>query len=119
MSEIAVYDEALAAAIEKIWKKYARLTKAGKPIRCRPSKVEINQPFQRVMPEGTDGKIIYDTRQNAQLAANEFFRLTRTFQSPYRCRRSRSGHYHLHTDHKETLKKKIKALREQQKGNRR
>jgi hypothetical protein len=47
---------------------------------------------------GTDGKVIYSTRESAEAAARELESLGARYLRSYRCGRSRGGHYHLTTD---------------------
>ena len=47
---------------------------------------------------GTDGKVIYPTREAAEAAARELESLGARLLRSYRCGRSRGGHYHLTTD---------------------
>ena len=78
--------------------RYARLTRAGRPIFCRPSRAEIEG---RVLPRqgpGSDGKVIYSTREDAEAAARELEELGARRLRAYVCGRSRHGHYHLATD---------------------
>lgn len=87
------------AARADVLNRYARLTKGGRPVFCRPSRAEIEG---RVLPRqspGTDGKVIYSTREAAEAAAWELEVLGARPQRPYLCGRSRGGHYHLTTDH--------------------
>ena len=78
--------------------RHARLTKAGRPIFCRPSRAEVEG---RVLPRqgaGSDGKVIYSTREAAEAAARELEELGARPLRSYDCARSRGGHYHLTTD---------------------
>jgi hypothetical protein len=78
--------------------RYARLTRAGRPIFCRPSRAEIEG---RVLPRqgpGSDGKVIYATREDAEAAARELESLGARPLRSYPCGRSRGGHFHLTTD---------------------
>ena len=47
---------------------------------------------------GTDGKVIYPTREAAEAAARELESLGARRLRPYLCARSRHGHFHLTTD---------------------
>lgn len=78
--------------------RYARLTAAGRPVFCKPSRAEIAGDVCRRQGPGTDGKIIYPDRESAEAAARELEALGARPQRPYVCRRSRRGHYHLTTD---------------------
>jgi len=76
--------------------RHARLTKAGRPIFCRPSRAEVEG---RALPRsGSDGKVIYSTREAAEAAARELEALGARPLRSYLCARSRGGHYHLTTD---------------------
>jgi hypothetical protein len=78
--------------------RHARLTDNGRPLFCRPSLAEIEG---RVLPRqgpGSDGKVIYPTREAAEAAARELEALGARALRSYVCGRSRSGHYHLTTD---------------------
>lgn len=89
-----VRDEARGEVLDR----HARLTKNGRPIFCRPSQAEIQG---RVIPRqgpGSDGKVIYSTREAAEAAARELESLGSRALRPYLCGRSRGGHYHLTTD---------------------
>jgi hypothetical protein len=57
------------------------------------------------MPPGNDGKVIYDTREQALACAKELReQLGSQRQTPYICDRSRSSHYHLTTDRSRGVK---------------
>ncbi|MHA6627893.1 hypothetical protein ACU61A_20850 [Pseudonocardia sichuanensis] len=89
-----VRDEARAEVLIR----HARLMKSGRPIFCRPSRAEIEG---RVLPRqgpGTDGKVIYSTREDAEAAARELESLGARPLRSYLCGRSRGGHFHLTTD---------------------
>lgn len=78
--------------------RHARLTNAGRPVFCTPSQAELAGVVALRQGRGTDGKVIYPTREAAEAAARELEELgTRALRS-YRCGRSRSGHFHLATD---------------------
>jgi hypothetical protein len=86
------------AARGEVLNRHARLTKNGRPIFCRPSQAEIDG---RVLPRqgpGSDGKVIYSTRDDAEAAARELESLGARALRSYLCGRSRGGHYHLTTD---------------------
>lgn len=89
-----VRDEARGEVLDR----HARLTRNGRPIFCRPSQAEIEG---RVLPRqgpGSDGKVIYSTREDAESAARELESLGSQALRSYLCGRSRGGHYHLTTD---------------------
>jgi hypothetical protein len=86
------------AARAEVLARHGRLTKAGRPIFCRPSRAEIEG---RVLPRqgpGSDGKVIYATREDAEAAARELEALGARPLRSYICARSRGGHFHLTTD---------------------
>lgn len=86
------------AARSDVLHRHARLTKAGRPVFCTPSQAEIAGVAKLRQGRGTDGKVIYSTREAAESAARELEALgARTLRS-YLCGRSRSGHFHLATD---------------------
>lgn len=86
------------AARSEVLHRHARLTRSGRPVFCTPSRDEIAGVVSLRQSRGTDGKVIYSTREAAEAAARELEELgTRALRS-YRCGRSRSGHYHLTTD---------------------
>ncbi|MGI9002236.1 MAG: hypothetical protein ACR2GH_11275 [Pseudonocardia sp.] len=78
--------------------RYARLTKNGRPVFCTPSRAEIDGAVLPRQSRGTDGKVIYPTREAAEAAARELEALGSRFLRSYLCGRSRSGHFHLTTD---------------------
>jgi hypothetical protein len=78
--------------------RHARLTKSGRPIFCTPSRAEIEGHMLPRQSRGTDGKVIYPTREAAEAAARELELLGSRLLRSYRCGRSRGGHYHLTTD---------------------
>ncbi|GAA1308504.1 hypothetical protein [Pseudonocardia xinjiangensis] len=78
--------------------RHARLTKGGRPIFCTPSRAEIEGHALPRQSRGTDGKVIYPTREAAEAAARELESLGARLLRSYRCGRSRGGHYHLTTD---------------------
>jgi hypothetical protein len=82
----------------EILRRHARLTRAGRLIFCLPSRAEIEG---RVLPRqghGSDGKVIYSTREAAEAAARELEALGARPLRSYICARSQGGHYHLTTD---------------------
>lgn len=86
------------ASRSEVLHRHAKLTKNGRPIFCTPSQAEIEG---RVLPRqtrGTDGKVIYPTREAAEAAARELESLGARVLRSYRCERSRHGHFHLTTD---------------------
>ena len=102
-----VRDEARAEVLIR----HARLMKSGRPIFCRPSRAEIEG---RVLPRqspGTDGKVIYPTREAAEAAAQELESLGARRLRSYLCARSRHGHFHLTTDTARPLHERIPQQR--------
>ena len=60
---------------------------------------------------GTDGKVIYPTREAAEAAARELESLGARRLRPYLCARSRHGHFHLATDTTRPLHERIPQQR--------
>ncbi len=87
-----------ASARRAILCRHARLTKAGRPIFCAPSRAELAGRAPLRQSAGTDGKVIYSTREAAEAAARELESLGARPLRSYLCGRSRSGHFHLTTD---------------------
>lgn len=77
---------------------YARLRPNGKPMFCRPSRLELEGAIPRRQGERTDGKVIYDSRQNAEAAGREMEKLGADPLRSFACNRSRNGHFHLTRD---------------------
>jgi hypothetical protein len=86
------------AARGEIVARHARLQRNGRPVFCTPSRDEIAGRVAPRQGRGTNGKIIYSTRENAEAAARELEELGSRNLRAYRCNRSRSGHFHLTTD---------------------
>lgn len=84
-------------AYRLVEERHARLHRNGKPVRCTPSPEERWGVKPRRENKGTDGKVIYDSREHAEAAALEYEQLGLPPQRAYLCRRSRSGHHHLAT----------------------
>jgi hypothetical protein len=78
--------------------RHARLMKNGRPVFCTPSRAEIAGTAPLRQTRGTDGKVIYSTREDAEAAARELEQLGSNYLRAYLCGRSRNGHYHLTTD---------------------
>ncbi len=78
--------------------RYARLATSGRPVFCTPSRAEIAGAVPLRQSRGTNGKVIYGSREAAEAAARELEVLGANRLRPYRCSRSRSGHFHLTTD---------------------
>lgn len=97
MSGRHVLDERVRASIIK---QYARPLWSGsdnKPMRCKAGKDERGGGLL-----AAEGKIIYDSLEQAQAAADAMWRLLHERrQFPYPCERSKHGHYHLTTRRRE------------------
>lgn len=78
--------------------RYAKLMRNGRPVFCTPSVAELSGRVPAKQSRGTDGKVIYPTREAAEAAARELEELGARALRPYVCGRSRRGHYHLTTD---------------------
>ena len=78
--------------------RHARITGRGRPTFCSPSRAEQSGVVNLRSGSGTDGKVIYPTREAAEAAARELESLGARRLRPYLCARSRHGHYHLTTD---------------------
>jgi hypothetical protein len=79
--------------------RYAKLMRNGRPVFCTPSVAELSGRVPPRQSRGTDGKVIYPTREAAEAAARELEELGARALRPYVCGRSRRGHFHLTTDH--------------------
>ncbi|WP_143172017.1 hypothetical protein [Pseudonocardia thermophila] len=86
------------AARGEVVARHARLQRNGRPVFCTPSRAELDGTVALRQGRGTDGKIIYETREAAEAAARELEQLGARPLRAYRCNRSRRGHYHLTTD---------------------
>ncbi|MCO1659579.1 hypothetical protein [Pseudonocardia humida] len=85
-------------ARSQVLHRHAKLMKNGRPVFCTPSVAEMSGRVPPKQSRGTDGKVIYPTREAAEAAARELEALgARTLRS-YVCGRSRRGHFHLTTD---------------------
>ncbi len=78
--------------------RHARLTGRGRPTFCSPTRAEQSGAVWLGTGSGTDGKVIYPTREAAEAAARELEALGARRLRPYLCARSRHGHFHLATD---------------------
>lgn len=85
-------------ARSEVLHRHARLTNAGRPVFCTPSQAEIAGVVALRQGRGTDGKVIYPTREAAEAAARELEGLGARALRSYLCGRSRNGHFHLATD---------------------
>lgn len=86
------------AARAEILLRYARLATSGRPVFCTPSRAELDGVVAPRAGRGTDGKVIYPSREAAEAAARELEQLGARYLRAYRCARSRHGHFHLTTD---------------------
>jgi hypothetical protein len=86
------------AARAEVLHRHARLTRAGRPVFCGPSRAEIEGRVRPRQGPGSDGKVIYSTRESAEAAARELEALGACPLRSYSCARSRAGHFHLTTD---------------------
>jgi hypothetical protein len=91
--------------------RYARLTGRGRPTFCSPTRAEQTGAVRIASGTGTDGKVIYPTREAAEAAARELQELGARRLRPYLCSRSRHGHFHLATDTARPLQERIPAQR--------
>lgn len=85
-------------ARSEVLHRHARLNRNGRPIFCAPSQAEIRGAVIPRQGRGTDGKVIYPTREAAEAAARELEDLGARPLRSYLCGRSRSGHFHLTSD---------------------
>jgi hypothetical protein len=86
------------AARGEVLLRHARLASSGRPVFCTPSRAELTGLVGPRAGRGTDGKVIYPTREAAEAAARELEALGARALRAYRCGRSRRGHFHLTTD---------------------
>ena len=86
------------AARGEVLLRHARLASSGKPVFCTPSRAELDGLVAPRAGRGTNGKVIYPTREAAEAAARELEGLGARALRAYRCSRSRRGHFHLTTD---------------------
>lgn len=85
-------------ARSEVLHRHAKLMKNGRPVFCTPSVAELAGRVPARQSRGTDGKVIYPTREAAEAAARELEALGARALRSYVCGRSRRGHYHLTTD---------------------
>jgi hypothetical protein len=91
--------------------RHARLTGRGRPTFCSPTRAEQAGVVRIPTGKGTDGKVIYPTREAAEAAARELESLGARRLRPYLCARSRHGHFHLTTDTSRSLHERIPQQR--------
>lgn len=72
--------------------RYARKTKSGKMIHCKPRADQVEDERGR---RPSEKKLIYDSEAIAQKVALEIWNLTGVRLYSYPCDRSDSGHRHL------------------------
>jgi len=85
-------------ARSQVLHRHAKLMKNGRPVFCTPSVAEMSGRVPPKQSRGTDGKVIYPTREAAEAAARELEALGARALRSYVCGRSRRGHFHLTTD---------------------
>jgi len=86
----------LGPQMSKIVRRHARLLGDGyHPACCVPTETEVRRGFTSL---GRTGKVIYDTRGAAAMAAAELRQLDGRRQVPYECPRD-GGHWHLQSYH--------------------
>lgn len=85
-------------ARSEVLHRHARLSKKGRPVFCTPSRAERAGIVVPRQGNGTNGKVIYPTREAAEAAARELEHLGARTLRAYLCGRSRGGHYHLASD---------------------
>jgi hypothetical protein len=85
-------------ARSEVLHRHAKLMRNGRPVFCTPSLAELAGRVPAKQSRGTDGKVIYPTREAAEAAARELEALGARALRSYVCGRSRRGHYHLTTD---------------------
>jgi hypothetical protein len=95
----------------EVVRRHARLTSRGRPTFCSPTRAEQSGARRVPTGAGTDGKVIYPTREAAEAAARELERLGARRLRPYLCARSRHGHFHLATDASRPLHERIPQQR--------
>jgi hypothetical protein len=88
-------DDAEKKARRKILRKYARV-REGRPVFCGPSRDEKRGRADYGIVR--NGKVIFDTREQAEAACTALRELTGEMLRPYACPRSRHGHHHLTHD---------------------
>jgi hypothetical protein len=103
-------------ARSEVLHRHARLTNAGRPVFCTPSQAEIAGVVALRQGRGTDGKVIYPTREAAESAARELEGLGARALRSYLCGRSRSGHFHLATAHRPLTPAEVHARIPRQRG---
>lgn len=84
---------------DEILARHSRLTGKGRPQRCATSLAEKRNPDELWWWQGSDRKVILLDEQHAKDCARELAVLYGGAPlRPYRCPRSKRGHYHLTSD---------------------
>ena len=109
--EIAVPHQVRDERRGEVVLRHARLTGRGRPTFCSPTRAEQAGVVRLASGSGTDGKVIYPTREAAEAAAVELENLGARRLRPYLCDRSRHGHFHLATDNSRPLHDRIPQQR--------
>jgi hypothetical protein len=85
-------------ARSEVLDRHATLGRNGRPLFCTPSRAEIRGTAIARPSRGTDGKVVYPSREAAETAARELEQLGARPLRSYLCARSHRGHYHLTSD---------------------
>jgi hypothetical protein len=73
--------------------RFARLSPHGRPERCgMPSE---DRQVRGVTKSDTRSKVVFDTVEDAEAAAEALFHITHDPLYPYLCKRTGDGHFHL------------------------
>lgn len=89
-------EESRARERQEILARHCRLSPAGRPLECAPSKAEQKNPEKHWRWQGNDEKVILIDLEHAQDCARELAALYgEPPMRPYECPRTRRGHYHL------------------------
>ncbi len=101
------------ADIAAVTHRYARTLRSGHPMRCVASRAEAEGRRALRARPGNEMKVIYDTEAAAAAAAGEIAAiLGQPPQRPYRCDRSKRGHYHL-TDPNSAMQTRLRMTVDQ------
>jgi len=98
-------------ARSEVLHRHARLTGNGRPVFCATGQAEVRGVVIPRQGGGTDGEVIYPTREAAEAAARELEDLGERPLRAYLCGRSHSGHFHLAGDHLRDLHQRIPQQR--------
>lgn len=96
----AILAEELVLWRRGIVARFARLRASGKPVFCTPSQAELSGRVPRVTKWGNDGKVIFDSFEQAEACARALEATGCRRQVPYQCQRGTRGHHHLTHDGK-------------------